>query len=97
MAIYFGQDEAIYPLLTVSDITDESQTAFRLSGATQGNLPVNEAKFLTVVPVQSELPSTSDPVSLYSVQTGADRGLYYNTGTDIVLIIAYPNDGTWPL
>lgn len=42
-------------------------------------------------------PAITDAAGLYSVQTGTDRGLYMNTGTEVVIITPYSIDGNWPV
>ena len=97
MAIYFGQDEAIYPLLAATDIADDTQTALRISGNSQGNIALNQARQLVIQPLQSAVPTTADPIGSYSVQTGASRGFYTNNGSSVMRIVSYPQDGSWPI
>lgn len=46
---------------------------------------------------ETALPAITDAVGLHSVQTGTSRGLYMNTGTEIIILTPYSIDGDWPV
>ena len=47
--------------------------------------------------IESTVPSDNSTIGLYSVQTGASRGLYVSSGVGSpYLIVSYQEDGTWP-
>lgn len=98
MAKYFHVDETIEPLLTVSDITDDTVVAIKLSGDQVGAISVSQERKRRINWVQTTLPSPGvSTLGLWSVQTGANKGLYVNNGNEMALISAYSLDGTWPI
>ena len=97
MAVYFGRDDTVYATVTAADVTDPTQTAIMVSGSESGPIVLSEARKLVVMPLLDTPPSITDPVGLYSVQTTANRGLYYNTGTEIIALPSFSIDGTWPV
>lgn len=46
---------------------------------------------------ESTVPTTGSAVGIHSVQTGDDRGLYFFTGAEAILLAPYSEDGDWPV
>ena len=51
----------------------------------------------TIIRVVNAMPTTSNPVGFYSLQTGDDKGLYFVNGDDVYLVIPYAANGTYPI
>lgn len=98
------------PSLTSAGISDQTDIRFVVddlqSTATTKQLPLDQLSDALgigdgmgsgLVCNEDTPPAITDAVGLYSVQTGTDRGLYMNTGTEVVIISPYSTDGTWPV
>lgn len=80
-----------------TDTIDVNQCGLVISGSQEGRLTLGEFAECVVIWSETALPVTADPVGHYGVQTGGNKGWYYNTGTDIYQILTYSQDGRWPV
>ena len=72
---------------------DQGATGHELANAAGGGAAIQP-----VTATQNTLPANGSPFGHYSVQQGANRGLYFSTGVGApIRLITYPVDGSWPV